>query len=73
MGPDEAIMGAFIDGAYFRPKKKKVIFIVIPKIDNNIKLNQSVFFIHKDLAANGKRRHEAEKNRKKAKVKGVMF
>jgi len=73
MGPEEAIIGAFIDGANSNPRKKKVIFIVMPKIERRNKFSQSFFSIHSDFTAKGKSKYEAAKKRKKARVKGVIF
>ena len=39
------MMGAFMEGAYFNPRKKKEIFIVMPKIESRINLDQSFFSI----------------------------
>lgn len=73
MGPEEAIIGALIEGARFRPKKKKVIFIVIPRIDKRKSFSQSIFFTSRFFAAKGKTRSMAKKNLKKAKVNGGRF
>ena len=56
-----------------RPKKKKVIFMVMPKRDNKMSLPQSRFSIWRLCMAKGKRRRVAPKNRKKARVKEGIF
>ncbi len=67
------MIGAFIDGAYFKPKKKKVILIVIPKKLSKNKSDQSAFLTLKSLAQKGKSMRVAPKKRKKARVKGGIF
>lgn len=72
-GPADPMIGAFMEGANLRPKKKKVMFMVIPDTESKMSFVQSSLVIQKLLTAKGKRSREALKKRKNAKVKGVIF
>lgn len=67
------MIGALMDGASLRPKKKKVIFMVMPLNDKRRILSQSFFSIHKLFTAKGKSIIVAPKKRRNAKVKGGIF
>jgi len=67
------MIGALIDDASFRPKKKKVILAVIPASVRRTNFPQSFLSIAKVEQTKGKRIQEAAKKRKKARVKGGIF
>lgn len=67
------MIGALIDGAYSKPKKKKAILRVMPKNDNKISLSQSSLSIRKFRKLKGRRISIATKNLKKARVNGGIF
>lgn len=66
-------MGALIEGESLSPKKKKEILIVIPNKEKRITFAKSSFLIQRWEVAKGKRRSEAPKKRRKARVKGGIF
>ena len=73
-GPEEAITGTLILSVFAKPKKKKEIFIVIPKKPtNNISSHcLAVSFCHL-FKAKGKNINPAKKKRINAKVKGGIL
>lgn len=73
IGPEVAMIGALIEGASLSPKKKKEIFIVIPKRERIINFGQSSFFILREWTARGRRRQEAREKRRKARVNGWIL
>ena len=73
IGPEVAIIGALMDGARSRPKKKKLILIVIPKRESKSNGPQSLRLILRLPEIKGNRISAPIKKRRKAKVKGSIL
>ena len=72
-GPDEAMIGALMDGESVRPKKKKEILRVIPKRERRTNLGMSRLCMFSLEKVKGRRIRAAPRNLIKARRKGEIF